>query len=69
MNWINAKEMLPDDGERVLVYTEHDMYGETHYLKRDITIADYWGGKWKCANFLGNRVLAWMPLPKPPMEG
>ena len=66
--WINAKEVLPEEGERVLAYTEHSMYGKEHYLKRDITIAEYRDGNWKCANFLGNNVLAWAKLPDPPTK-
>ena len=64
--WFDASE-LPEEGTRVLVYVEHDMYGKEVYQKRDITIGEYYKGKWKCANFLGNRVLAWKPLPEFPV--
>lgn len=64
--WNLASEILPDDGSRVIVYTEHEMYGKDISYRRDITIAEYANCKWKCANYLGNRVIAWMRLPEPP---
>ena len=64
--WNLASEIFPDDGSRVLVYTEHTMFGKEKYYKRDITIAEYTGGKWKCANYSGNQVIAWMRLPEGP---
>ena len=66
--WTLASEMLPDDGVRVLVCTEHEMFGSHHYTQMDITIGECTDGKWKCVNFIGNRVIAWMPLPVMPKE-
>ena len=68
MDWVLASETKPDEGSRVLVYTEHKMYGKTMYYQRDITIAEYRNGTYKCANYAGNRVIAWMALPQPPKE-
>lgn len=67
--WNLSSEILPDDGSRVIVWTEHEMYGNGISYRRDITIAEYKDGKFKCANYLGNRVVAWMRLPEPPKEG
>lgn len=68
MDWILAEERLPDEREVVLVYTEHVMYGKEKYVVRDITVGeyDYFSNKWKCCMYLGNRVIAWKPLPEPP---
>ena len=68
MAWIYAEEMLPEEREKVLVYTEHDMFGREHYKRSDITIGeyDYISDKWKVSQFLGNRVIAWMLMPEPP---
>lgn len=67
--WNLASEILPDDGSRVLVWTEHSMYGKTKYYRRDITIATHEDGKWKCEAYIGNEVIAWMRLPEPPNGG
>ena len=67
-DWKNASEAHPDDGCRVLVYTEHPMYGKEKTYVHDITIAEYWNGKWRCKEYLGNRVIAWTNLPDPPKE-
>ena len=65
--WNLASEILPDEGERVLVYVEHSVYGKEVYIKQDITIGEYRDEKWRCANFLGNSVIAWKPLPEHPV--
>ena len=64
--WNLASEILPTNGSRVLVYTEHPMYGKEVSYRRDITIGEYVNDKWKCSNYLGNRVISWMRLPEPP---
>ena len=64
--WNLASEILPDDGERVLVYTEHQMFGAEITYRRDITIAVFENEKWKCKEYLGNRVIAWARLPEKP---
>ena len=70
MPWIYASEMLPDARERVLVYTEHQMYGQKTYRRRDITIGEYDHDydKWKVSQFIGNDVIAWIRMPEPPKE-
>lgn len=30
MEWISTNEQLPQDGERVLLYTPYDFFGEEH---------------------------------------
>ena len=65
--WTDVNEAMPDINTRVLVYTEYSVYGKYERRRRGITIGEYDGEKWKCANFLGNRVIAWMPLPKAPV--
>ena len=69
MDWIYIHDELPDDGARVLVYTEYPVYGSEKSYRRGITIAKFRDGKFECENFIGNRVIAWMPLPKKPEEG
>ena len=64
--WISVHDRLPEEGVRVLVCTEHVMYGRTKYYKCDVTIGEINDGKWKCANFLWNTVYAWKPLPELP---
>lgn len=67
-DWILASEQLPDEKERVLVYVEYPVYGNGVSLRRGITIGeyDYDCGKWRCSNFIGNRVISWRRLPEPP---
>lgn len=64
--WTNVNDAMPDIGVRVLVYTEYSIFGKYERRRRGITIGEYTGEKWRCTNFLGNRVIAWMPLPEPP---
>ena len=62
--WNLASEILPADGDRVLVYTEHPIYGKEKSYVRDVTIAEYRNDNWKCKEFVGNRVIAWARLPE-----
>lgn len=64
--WVMVDDRLPEKGERVLVYTEYETYGNRVRLKRGITVGECDDGKWRCSNFIGNRVIAWMPLPDAP---
>lgn len=65
--WNLACEILPNDGDRVLVYVEHPIYRKEKDYVGDITIAEYWHDKWKCKEFLGNEVIAWKQLPDLPI--
>jgi hypothetical protein len=71
MNWNRASEILPENGERVLVCTEHPIFGREKTFVRDVTIAEYRSEAiepWKCKEYLANRVLAWARLPEVPEE-
>lgn len=79
MQWINVKDKLPKDGQRVIVYKD---YGDDSF----IATADYnkngWGGEndnsisekflldLTTANFYLDDapITYWMPLPKPPED-
>lgn len=53
--WISVKDMLPEQGEIVLVYVID--YGITTSLMNCF-------GEW--SSFLNETVTHWMPLPEPP---
>ena len=63
--WISTKDRLPEDGERVLIYTKYE----------DIIVAKYYSlrGVWRSPEdveeeYTNNEVTHWMPLPKPPVK-
>ena len=64
MEWISAKEKLPCKGERVLIYTPYDFFGEDHACigdKESIRVCK--------ARIKGEMVpifTHWMPLPQQP---
>ena len=66
--WRIASEILPEDGEKVLVYGEHPVYGIKKSYRRGMTCGKYSDstGKWECENLIGIRVIAWLPLPEAP---
>ena len=68
--WNLASEILPVDGDRVLVYGEYPVYKTGKEFKRGITIGKFSNAeqKWHCENFIGNRVIAWARLPEAPKE-
>lgn len=68
-DWYLAS-VLPEDGERVLVYGEYPVYKTGKEFKRGITIGSYSyrSERWHCENFIGNRVIAWAKLPEAPKE-
>ena len=55
MNWINVKDQLPPQCERVLTCTEDG------YISVDFLCSDGWYNIWNTVKF-------WMPLPKPPIS-
>ena len=69
--WISVKDRLPKDGEDVLVWFEYYRYGEYNCLYQTHGIGTYFENfkSWLINGETGwrdLRVIAWMPLPKPP---
>ena len=70
--WIPADEELPPEGKHVLCWYEYFRYGGYNRMYQTFGIGyrfcEYWGGE--VAQGRNAKVLAWMPLPKPPeMDG
>lgn len=63
--WISVEEQLPPLDTKILCYCEDECGGE---LQKNIHFGIYFGGDLFCVtDTLANaRVIAWMPLPKPP---
>ena len=66
--WISAEERLPGNGEKVLCWYEYFRYGEYNRMYQTFDIGYQFGGSWGGEVARGQRakVLAWIPLPKPP---
>ena len=69
--WISPDEKQPNDGEDVLVWFEYYRYGEYNCLYQTHGIGTYFKNfkSWLINGETGwrdLRVIAWMPLPKPP---
>ena len=70
--WIPADEELPPNGQEVLCWYEYFRYGLYNRMYQTFGIGcqfnRHWGGE--VAQGRDAKVLAWMPLPKPPeMDG
>lgn len=68
--WIPVEERLPENGEKVLCWYEYFRYGEYNRMYQTYDIGYQFGGSWGGEVARGHRakVLAWMPLPKPPKK-
>lgn len=65
--WISVKDRLPNDGERVIVYTVEDSVLEMKFDKR----RERWGRVGiDGVNWFGQFFIThWQPLPEPPKDG
>lgn len=66
--WISVEERLPPNGEDVLCWYEYFRYGSYNCMFETYGIGYQYNGHWggEVANGTRARVIAWMPLPKPP---
>lgn len=71
-NWISVEDRLPENFTDVLCWYEYFRYGEYNCMYQTYGIGHYnsicegWGGE--VSNGYKARVLAWMPLPTPPVD-
>lgn len=71
-HWIPADEELPPNGQEVLCWYEYFRYGLYNRMYQAFGIGYQFNGNWggEVARGRDAKVLAWMPLPKPPeMDG
>lgn len=70
VRWIPVKERLPEEYKDVLCYYEYFRFGDFNCMFRTIDRGYYGNGIWggEAGQGIKNKVLAWMPLPKPPEE-
>lgn len=64
MEWISAKEKLPENGERVILYTPYEFFGEDYSCigdKDSIRVCKTRRGRQTVPVFTH-----WMPLPQKP---
>ena len=72
VRWVLTDEKLPPDGQDVLCWYEYFRFGEYTRMYQTFGIGYQFNGNWggEVAQGQKAKVLAWMPLPKPPkMEG
>jgi len=64
MKWISTTEMMPNDGDRVLLYTPYAFFGDDHTCVGNRT------GIQKSKASIGGKMAPifthWMPLPQEP---
>lgn len=71
-DWRMAHESLPPNGEYVLCWYEYFRFGEYNRMYQTFGIGYQFNGNWggEVAQGQKAKVLAWIPLPKPPkMDG
>lgn len=68
LNWINAKESLPETDESVLVYCSYYYDCDYNHIEYVHEVAHYYHGDWigDKASEYGSKVLYWMPIPPTP---
>lgn len=72
VHWVLTDEKLPPEGQDVLCWYEYFRFGEYDRMYQTFGIGYQFNGNWGGEVVQGQKakVLAWMPLPKPPkMEG
>lgn len=69
--WTKPEDGLPEEGEYVLCWCEYFRFGRYNRMFRNYGIGYQYNGNWGGEVSYGRdtRVLAWMPLPKPPKKG
>ncbi len=67
--WISVKDRLPETWDNVLCWYEYIEYDDYEEIYHTYGIGFYAKGRWRgeITNKLGCRVIAWMPLPEPPI--
>lgn len=70
VHWVLADEKLPPEGQDVLCWYEYFRFGEYYRMYQTFGIGYQFNGNWGGEVVQGQKakVLAWMPLPKPPEE-
>ena len=70
VQWVLADEKLPPEGQDVLCWYEYFRFGEYYRMYQTFGIGYQFNGNWggEVAQGQKAKVLAWMPLPKPPEE-
>lgn len=71
-HWVLTDEKLPPDGQDVLCWYEYFRFGAFNRMYQTFGVGYQFNGNWGGEVVQGQKakVLAWMPLPKPPkMEG
>ena len=59
--WISVNERLPEEHQRILIYTDKGL----------VIAAHLFDGDWRCdvgTWIIGKHTTHWMPLPAPPKE-
>lgn len=66
--WVLPDEKLPPEGQDVLCWYEYFRFGEYNRMYQTFGIGYQFNGNWggEVAQGQKAKVLAWMPLPKPP---
>lgn len=68
VHWVLTDEKLPPDGQDVLCWYEYFRFGAFNRMYQTFGIGYQFNGNWGGEVVQGQKakVLAWMPLPKPP---
>lgn len=72
VHWVLTDEKLPPNGQDVLCWYEYFRFGEYNRMYQTFGIGYQFNGNWGGEVVQGQKakVLAWIPLPKPPkLEG